>query len=106
MSAPDAPRPTPSELRRIGQMEKFDAALRGRVFDIVREVHLPKGKVFITKFGNSARHGYVLRDRATGEQMVVGTSLLRLIHDRYLGVTLPSALEVRRRRWPDDQSTP
>ncbi len=69
---------------------KLDSLFKGRTFDIVREVHLPEGQVFITALGNQARHGYVLRDRATGEELAVGATVLRLIHDRYLGVSLPS----------------
>jgi len=68
---------------------KFDAAFKGKTFDIVREVHLPEGQIFVTSFGNRGRHGYVIRDRATGELQVVGATVLKLIHERYLGVNLP-----------------
>lgn len=74
---------------RAAQLAKLDAAFRGRTFDIVREVHLPEGQVFQTQFGNKGRHGYVLRDRATGETLVVGATVLRQIHELYLGVNLP-----------------
>lgn len=73
---------------------KLDDAFAGRTFDIVREIHLPKGKAFRTAFGHLGRHGYVIRDRATGAEQVVGLRLLHTIHDRYHGVDLPD----RRRR--------
>ncbi len=76
---------------RAAQQDKFDAAFRGRKFDIVREVHLPEGQVFKTQFGNYGRRGFILRDRATGEEIVVGRRVLRIIHDRFLGVNLPRA---------------
>ncbi len=75
---------------RATTLAKMDAEYQGRTFDIVRQVHLPKGQVFITKFGRRGRHGYVIRDRETGEQQVVGWPMLKRIHDLYLGVNLPS----------------
>lgn len=81
---------------RAAQTAKLDAAFRDRKFDIVREVHLPEGQVFLTQFGNRGRHGYVLRDRATGQELVVGATMLRLIHDRYLAVNLPYKPRKRR----------
>ncbi len=74
---------------REAKQDRLDEFFRGRKFDIVREVHLDEDHVFKTRFGNLGRHGYVLKDRATGEELVVGRTLLRLIHDRYLGVNLP-----------------
>ncbi len=76
--------------QREASAAKFDAVFTGRTFDIVREVHLDEGQVFVTRFGNRGRHGYVIRDRESGEEMVVGATMLKLIHDRYLGVSLPS----------------
>ncbi len=68
---------------------KLDKVFRGRVFTVVREIHLPAGQVFRTVLGEQARHGYVLVDRVTGERIAVGAKTLRIIHDRYLGVNLP-----------------
>lgn len=68
---------------------KLDELFTGRTFDIVSEVHLPEDQVFHTVTGNRARHGYILKDRATGEQIAVGTYLLKIIHRKYLGVSLP-----------------
>lgn len=97
MTHPEPPQPTRRDVLRATQLGKLDAVFRGRVFDIIREVHLPPGKVFVTQFGNRGRHGYILQDRNSGEQLVVGTTLLRLIHDRYLGVTLPKNLAKKQR---------
>ncbi len=79
---------------RQAKLRRFDEEFQGKKFEVVREVHLPHGQVFVTKFGNKGRHGWVIRNRDTGEEMVVGDTVLKLIHDRYLGVTLPK----RRRR--------
>lgn len=87
------PRPALSrhgELIRASKQRQLDEAFKGKVFDIVREVHLPKGQVFVTQFGQKGQHGYIIQDRATGERHVVGWTVLKHIHDRYLGVTLPS----------------
>lgn len=73
---------------------KYDAVFKGRTFDIEREVHLPEGQCYVTIFGQRGRHGWIIRDRDNGERFIVGWKILWLIHDRYLGVTLP---EVRRR---------
>jgi hypothetical protein len=80
---------------RLIQLAKYDEVFTGRTFDIVRTVNLPKGQCFITQFGNKGRHGYIIRDRKTGEEMVVGLILLKLIHDRYLGVSLPKRLRLK-----------
>ncbi len=87
-----------AELLRATMDAKLDALFRNRVYDIVRRIDLPPGQVFISVLGNTARHGYVLRERVTGEQVAVGDKLLRHIHDHYLAVSLPYL--TRRRRIP------
>ncbi len=74
---------------RATRKRKLDETFHGKRFRIVREVHLPFGQVYQTIFGNKGRHGYVIENVATGEQLVVGLALLRLIHDHYEGVDLP-----------------
>ena len=86
---------------KMTQLRKLDKMFTGRTWDIVREVHLPEGKVFQTPFGNKARHGWVLKERDTGEQIVVGWSVLKQISERYLGVTRPSTFR-RRNLKPED----
>lgn len=85
------------EALKATQQSKLDTAFAGKTFEIVQEVHLPHGQVFQTQFGNKGRHGYILRDTATGDRIVVGTRLLRHIANRYQGVELPP----KRRRPPD-----
>ncbi len=77
------------ERLRLTFLKKMDEEYGGKTFDIVREVHLPKGQVYLTKFGRRGRHGWVIQDRDTGEQQVVGWNILKMIHEMYLGVTLP-----------------
>lgn len=84
------------EALKVTQQRKLDDAFTGRTFEIVKEIHLPYGQVFVTAFGNKARHGFILRDTETGERIVVGRRLLRHIADRYQGLTLPAG----RRRQP------
>ena len=78
-----------SQRRKEAHERQIHDLFWGRKFDIVRTVHLPKGQVFITCLGMPVRHGYVLQDRETGQQLAVGTTLLRRIHDRYYAVRLP-----------------
>jgi hypothetical protein len=85
------------DLLRASQRRKLDAMFAGRMFDVVRPVHLPPGQVFVTFLGHRGRHGWVIKARDDGQQLVVGATLLRLIHDRYLAVTLPA----KRRHRPD-----
>lgn len=87
---------TRGESLRVTKNRKLDETFKGRKFEIVREIHLASDQVFQTRFGNKARHGYVIRDVETGEEMVVGNNLLRLINQRYQAVELP----VRRRGRP------
>ncbi len=82
-------RGTNAETLKATAARKLDELFKGRTFDIVSEVHLDAGQVFRTVTGARARHGYILKDRATGEQIAVGTYLLRIIHTRFLGVSLP-----------------
>lgn len=69
---------------------KLDDLFTGRTFDIVREIHLDPPQVFRTVTGARARHGYILKDRVTGEQIAVGATMLKIINRRYLGVSLPA----------------
>ncbi len=77
---------------------KMDAEYKGKVFDIVEEIHLPKGKVFKTKFGRRGRHGWIIQDRHTGDRQVVGWPTMKMIHEWYQGVTLPNRTRIRLRR--------
>lgn len=74
---------------RATAAKKLDELFAGRTFDIVSEIHLDENQVFRTYTGARARHGYILKDRASGEQIAVGTTMLKIIHRRYLGVSLP-----------------
>lgn len=75
-----------SESLRTIRQNKLDAAFKGRKFDIEREVHLPEGQAFRTLLGNTGRHGWVIRDRDSGQQWVVTSYLLRTIFERYQGI--------------------
>lgn len=87
-----------AELLRATRERKLEAIFAGRTFEIVEEVHLPVGKVFKNALGLTGRHGWIIRDTATGQEHVVGGTLLRQIHDRFQGVELP--YRTRRRRKP------
>lgn len=83
---------------RAGKLRKLDEAMVGRQWEIVQEVHLPEGQVFMTEYGGRGRHGYILRDVETGERIVVGRKMLRTIHDRYNSVALPYKTRRSRKR--------
>lgn len=76
----------------------FDLAYTGQFFEVVREVHLPPGQVFKNRMGRIGRHGWIIRNIATGEMEIVGEKLIRLIHDRYSAIELP--FEQRNRLTP------
>jgi len=78
-----------SDALKATTARKLDELFKGRTFDIVSEIHLDQDKVFHTVTGNRARHGYILKDRVSGEQIAVGTYMLKIIHKRYLAVSLP-----------------
>jgi hypothetical protein len=82
-------------------IKQMDAEYAGKVFDIVEEVHLPKGQVYLTKFGRRGRHGWILQDRETGERQVVGWHVLKMIHEWYHGVTLPGRKRHLLKRYDD-----
>lgn len=92
--------------KRTTTLKQMDEAYLGQMFDIVRQVHLPKDQCFLNRFGQRGRHGYVLRNRETGEQEVVGWFLLKRIHDQYLGVQLPSRRVHRRDAGESHLSSP
>ncbi len=85
---------------RATVLARMDKHFRGKTFDIVREIHLGEDQVFRTIFGRPCRHGYVIRDRATGEEYAVGFKTLKAIHELYLNVNLPSNLRAHRVRRP------
>lgn len=78
-----------SEALRVAHQRKMDAAFAGKTFTIVRELTMPEGQVFQATFGRNGRHGYILRDDATGQLHVVGDTIAGQIADNYKGVTLP-----------------
>lgn len=88
MVVPD--RSNQGERLRETLVEKLNALYAGKTFDIVGEVHLPKGQVFRTKYDSTGQHGFILQDRETGERQVVGHYMLRRIHRMYLCVNMPS----------------
>jgi hypothetical protein len=89
---------TQGELLRAAQRRKLDALFRGRLFDIVRTIDLPPGKVFITCMGAKAYHGFVLRARDNGEEIALGFRLLQQVQREYLAVArMPPRLRWRRK---------
>lgn len=92
---------TSGQKRSLTEQAKHRRFFEGKVWDIIDEVHLPPGQVFKTPFGRRARHGWILRERTTGEQIAVGYTLLRYIHYKHLGVTLPPRIEMHRRQHVD-----
>jgi hypothetical protein len=98
---------TRAESLRASKRRRLDDAFRGRKWEIVHEIRLPRAapgehqQMFRTEFGQWGRHGYVIRDVESGKQIVVGNGLLKIIAQRYQGVTLP----VRRRGRPPKNRT-
>lgn len=76
---------------------KVDRIFTGRTFDVIKEIRLPEGQVYQTVLGHKGRHGWIIQDRETGEQFVAGWGLMKLIHDRFMGVTLPRRTAQKRR---------
>ncbi len=98
---PHADRTRQASRYRTTMHQRMDELFRGRRFDIEKVISLPEGQEFVTALGRRARHGYILRDRATGERIAVGYQMLRHIHDLYLGVDLPAR---KRERAPRKES--
>ncbi len=84
-------------LRQKAEAEKMDRLFLWKTWDIVAEVHLPKGKAFKSPMGKLGRHGWLLRERSTGETICVGYTLIQTIANKYQGVTLPKRLHMQRR---------
>ncbi len=87
---PNADRTNQGRMYRNTMLKRMDELFRGRRFDIEKVISLPEGQVFMTVLGRPARHGYVLRDRESGERIAVGYRMLQHIHDLYLGVDMPA----------------
>lgn len=98
MSA-DEPALTAGQKRTRTELERREKFFRDKVWDIVAEVHIGKDdQPFLNPFGRPGRHGWLLRERTTGEQITVGYTLLVYIHEKHIGVSLPKALHMQRRR--------
>lgn len=81
-----------AEAQRRLRKHRFDEAFKGKAFDIEAELHLPPGRVCVTLFGRHVRHACILRDKATGERIVVSLRTLQVIFEEYQGVeALPDA---------------
>ncbi len=89
---------TPGQRKALTEAKRNREFFADKVWDIVGEVHLPPGQCYKNPFGKRARHGWILRERTTGEQIAVGYTLLRYIHKEHLGVSLPRGIDVQRRR--------
>lgn len=98
---------TRGESLRATKQRKLDELFRDRKWEIVKEFCHPRAAPGEdqdkdeTVLGQWVRRGYVIRDIATDEQIVVGNDLLKIIARRYQGVTLP----VRRRGRPPKNRT-
>jgi hypothetical protein len=86
---PGQPRASRQQADRVAMDAKLDAQFTGKKWHIVREIHLPEDQRFQTMFGHQGRHGYILREASTGEEIVVGRKLFKIIRERYLGVPKP-----------------
>jgi hypothetical protein len=95
---PGADRTRQGSMYRNTMLARMDKLFRGRRFDIEKVISLPEGQVFVTALGRPARHGYILRDRATGERIAVGFKMLQHIHELYLGVDMPSRKRERAKK--------
>lgn len=87
---------------RAARDRKYEETFAGQKFEILDEVHLPPDKAFQTAFGHRGRHGYIIRNVATGEKLVVGKAVLTVAHERYGAVDLPETPLRRRDRRRDD----
>lgn len=56
---------------------KMAELFQGQRWQILAEVHLKPDEQFLTPFGNRGRHGFVLRNAASGVRIFVGETVLR-----------------------------
>jgi regulator of protease activity HflC (stomatin/prohibitin superfamily) len=94
---------------------KLDALFKDKFYTILKEVHLPEGKVFQTPLGNKGSNGYALQlidadgnpitesydDQPT--KFMVGATLLRLVAATYGSVQVPP--KIRKRRTPEQKAS-
>lgn len=58
-------------------------------FEVVGEVHLEPGETFQTALGHKGRHGFHIRDKNTGEEQIVGATLIQKIADDFGTIVVP-----------------
>ncbi len=70
-------------VRRLTHKVTMDEMLKGKHFEFIQEIHMPKGQFFITPMGMRARHGYMLRNVDTGQIIIVGYKILKIMLGEY-----------------------
>lgn len=111
----DAPTTGRSAALAASRQAKLDGLFQGKLYTILKEVHLPEGKVFQTPLGNKGANGYALQlidaegdpitESKDGQpvRFMVGATLLRLVAETYGSVTVPP--KVRKRRSPEQKAS-
>lgn len=86
---------------------KMREVFQGKVYKILREVHLKENERFQTPFGNKGRHGFLLepvddQGNPNGNRIVVGRAVLERAASEFKAVELP----VRAKRVPKPKPEP
>jgi len=68
---------------------KMDALFKGKTFDVVGRINLPKGQTFVTPLGVLAQHGWTIRCIETGELYSIGYKVYAQLRRHYKNLTIP-----------------
>jgi hypothetical protein len=83
----------------VTRARKMAELFQDQQWKVLAEVHLGPNEQFLTPFGNRGRHGYVLRNLASGVRIFVGETVLRQAITEFNAVPgAPPARPKRKRR--------
>lgn len=62
---------------------KMDGLFKGKKWVVVQQIRMPRGLTFKTCLGKQARYGWMIRDVATGEILLVGNIMFKTLRLDY-----------------------
>lgn len=97
--------PSRGEKMAAVRARKMAELFKDQHYRILGEIHLGPSEQYLTPFGNRGRHGYVLKNTATGAKIMVGETILRQAADSFDAIIdLPPPPPKRKRRTREEKA--
>lgn len=98
---------TPEERRqrvREAREARVRQAFEGQKFEYVGPITLGEDERYTDVTGNKGRHGFVIKNKNSGEELVVGPTSLKKCQDVYGAITIPPKERKSRKKVEDEEA--